>query len=206
MPKQEFITSPYISGLRSPTFARKIVGCSPSMVPRTAQSVSSSPSMVPRTKNSSSGLQWCDEDKEKLISAYSEIHRSPRPNGETADQFNQAVFESFSAKAPRSERTRKSCIEKFKSMEAWAKFVVSFNNGRVKGSTGRNEFYSESSDDQKNIIAAQPNAKSLQILSEDLSSKMIALMGQTASYDPAAIISNNPIAEGSDSKKGGNFS
>jgi hypothetical protein len=88
-------------------------------------------------------------------------------------------------------------------MEAWAKFVVSFNNGRVKGSTGRNEFYSESSDDQKNIIAAQPNAKSLQILSEDLSSKMIALMGQTASYDPAAIISNNPIAEGSDSKKGG---
>lgn len=77
--------------------------------------------------------------------------------GKSGEAAATAIYEEFKSRFPSTRRTKDSVISKMSSLKSYHHFIYRFNNGTVKGSTGRGNFFDEPLAHQRSMVKEQSN-------------------------------------------------
>ncbi|KAK1928244.1 hypothetical protein P3T76_016298 [Phytophthora citrophthora] len=101
------------------------------------------------------GKNWTTDEMLKLAQAWRIEAEKPRDNGETTAAFNSEIYNTFKELCGRTtDRSEKAVTDKKNTLPVAYKFIVSFNNNRVTGSTGQGNWFDLPRDRKKEIRAA----------------------------------------------------
>ncbi|KAE9032303.1 hypothetical protein PR003_g9917 [Phytophthora rubi] len=145
------------------------------------------------------GPNWTISETLKLIQAWRMELDIPAEKREPAALLNARIYERFKAVCGGSTlHSEKGVIDKKNNLPIAFKFIVSFNNNRIVGSTGQPNWFELSQEQKKAIKAANKTDARNADMDISIFNALKSVIGGDDSVEPSVLMSSTSIFERDD--------